>query len=142
MDYRQIFEISATGMDFQRLRLETIASNLANVNNTQRINGEVYQPLVAVARSSTSQDFDRLLGMSDLRGVEDVQVLQRHVQPRLVKDPGHPDADSDGFVHMPAVNPVDEMTTLMTATRTYEANVRVLNAAKMMALKALDIGNQ
>ncbi len=142
MDYRHIFEISSSGLDFQRLRMETIATNLANSHSTQRINGEVYQPLVAVARSSNATDFNKVLSSEGFTGVENVEILQRNVAPRMVKDPGHPDADANGFVQMPAINPVDEMTTLMTATRTYEANVRVLNAAKMMALKALDIGNQ
>ncbi len=135
MDYTAIFEISATGMDFQRLRMETVANNLANANTTRGVNGDLYRPLEAVAMAD-AVDFG-----SVLRGVEDVRVVEKFGPPRSVYSPGHPDADAQGFVTMPNINPVDEMVNMMTATRAYEANVRVMNAAKTMAMRALEIGS-
>ncbi|MEY2907565.1 MAG: flagellar basal-body rod protein FlgC [Pseudomonadota bacterium] len=136
MDYASIFEISASGMDFQAQRLEAIASNLANINTTRGVNGRLYQPLVALASAGGSQ-FDQLLG-----GVAEVNIVERQTAPRLVFNPAHPDADAQGYVAMPNINPVDEMLAMMTATRAYEANIRTLNAARTMAMRALEIGSK
>jgi len=134
MDYTALFEISATGMDFQRMRMEAIASNLANVNTTRALNGSLYQPMEVVASNSTSR-FEQTLN-----GVTDVSVVPRNSAPRMVFNPSHPDADVQGYVAMPNINPVDEMVNMMTATRAYEANIRAFNAARMMAMRALEIG--
>lgn len=136
MDYAGIFEISASGMDYQAKRLEVIASNLANINTTRGINGRLYQPLVALASADGGQ-FDQLLG-----GVAEVDIVERQTAPRLVFNPAHPDADAQGYVAMPNINPVDEMLAMMTATRAYEANIRALNAARTMAMRALEIGSK
>ena len=136
MDYAGIFEISASGMDYQAKRLEVIASNLANINTTRGINGRLYQPLVALASADSGQ-FDQLLG-----GVAEVDIVERQTAPRLVFNPAHPDADAQGYVAMPNINPVDEMLAMMTATRAYEANIRTLNAARTMAMRALEIGSK
>jgi len=135
MDYTSIFEISASGMDFQRLRLETIANNLANANTTRGVDGGIYRPLEAVAQSG-QYEFDSIL-----KGVESINVVEKNAPPRLVFNPSHPDADAEGFVTMPGINPVDEMLSMMLATRGYEANIRAMNAAKTMALRALEIGD-
>jgi len=143
MDYLSIFEISATGMEYQRTRLETIASNMANANTTRTQNGRLYQPLEAVASTSAfDAAYSAIQGANDLRGVEKIEIVERNVAPKKVFDPGHPDADAQGFISMPNINPIDEMTNLMTTTRAYEANVRVLNAAKTMALRAIEIGSK
>ena len=134
MDYAALFEISASGMDFQRLRMETIANNLANANTTRGVNGELYRPLEAVARAD-DYGFEQAM-----RGVEDVRIVEKFGPPRSVFNPGHPDADAAGFVTMPNINPVDEMVNMITATRAYEANIRAMNAAKTMAMRALEIG--
>jgi flagellar basal-body rod protein FlgC len=134
MDYTAIFEISASGMDYQRLRLETVANNLANANTTRGVDGGIYRPLEVVATSGR-QVFDEVL-----QGVEEVNVVEKNAPPRLVFNPSHPDADAQGYVTMPGINPVDEMLSMMMATRGYEANIRALNAAKTMALRALEIG--
>ncbi|MFT4826703.1 MAG: flagellar basal-body rod protein FlgC [Halioglobus sp.] len=134
MDYTALFEISGSGMDFQRLRLETIANNLANANTTRGVDGGMYKPLEAVARSG-QQQFDSIL-----KGIEDISVVEKNTPPRLVFNPAHPDADAEGYVAMPGINPVDEMLSMMLATRGYEANIRAMNAAKTMALRALEIG--
>ena len=134
MDYTALFEISATGMDFQRMRMEAIASNLANVNTTRGVTGSLYQPLEAIA-SAGAGSFEQALN-----GVTNVSVVPRISAPRLIFNPSHPDADAQGYVAMPNINPVDEMVNMMTATRAYEANIRAFNATRMMAMRALEIG--
>jgi flagellar basal-body rod protein FlgC len=134
MDYTALFEISATGMDFQRMRMEAIASNLANVNTTRGVNGSLYQPLEAVA-STGAGSFEQVLN-----GVTNASIVPRNSAPRLAFNPSHPDADAQGYVAMPNINPVDEMVNMMTATRAYEANIRAFNATRMMAMRALEIG--
>jgi len=138
-----VFAISSSGLDYQRLRMEIIATNLANANTTRTDGGKGFTPLEAVA-STTSDNFgkvfDAVAGESTLRGIESVNVIERDVPPRMKFDPAHPDADAQGFVHMPGINPVNEMTNLVEATRAYEANIKVLSAAKSMAARAMELG--
>ncbi len=135
MDMMQIFEIGQSGLDFQNFRLQAIAMNMANAQTSSRVGEKGFQPLVAVGNTSPGAN------PSSFKGVESVQMLERASSPRLKYDPTHPQANSDGYIQMPSINPVDEMTSLMLASRAYEANVSVLNAAKSIALKALEIGN-
>lgn len=140
MDFSQIFSISESGMEYQRLRLELIANNMANANTTRTASGDIYRPLEALAIAG---DFDSLLEQGGaLDGVQHVEIIEKNATPRKVFNPGHPHADAQGFVSLPNINPVDEMTNLMMATRAYEANVRVMNAAKTMAQRALEIGSR
>jgi flagellar basal-body rod protein FlgC len=141
------FDISATGMNVERMRLDVAAYNLANAQTTAGPDGTAFTPLRVVARPLGAADFDALVA-GHLGGATfspmplDVQIERMQSAPRLVYDPGHPDADARGFVAYPAVNPVSEMIQLISVTRAYEANVRALNAAKTMALKALEIGSE
>ncbi len=144
MNYFAAFEISGSGMSLERLRLDVTAMNLANTNTTRAADGEVFKPLRVIATSKMATDFATLLsGMTDvssLGGVEVGAIREMDSAPRMVFDPNHPDADEKGFVAYPDINPISEMVNLISATRAYEANVRALNAAKTMALKALEIG--
>ncbi len=146
MDYYSAFEISASGMAIEKLRLDTLALNLANANTSRTEGGALYQPLRVVANARTASSFDNrlssLLGRNYPAGVELASIETIQAAPRQVFDPGHPDADARGFVAFPNINPVSEMVTLIDAVRGYEANVRALNAAKTMALSALEIGRQ
>lgn len=140
MDYSSVFAISAAGMEVQRTRLDVAAINIANVNTTKSIHGEPYVPLIAVTRNKKSF-FDGFKQLSQLNSVPQATVLQQtNNVPRLVFEPSHPDANAEGFVAYPSVDTVTEMVNLMTAVRSYEANVVALNAAKSMALKAIDLG--
>lgn len=143
MDYFAAFNISESGMAVQKIKLDTIALNLANVNTTRSATGGPYQPLEVVVAEKTDNRFDLLMsGFRRLQsGVEVVDILPKAVAPRMVHDPRHPDADSKGFVAYPNIDPVSEMVELMETTRAYEANVRAINAAKTMALRALEIGD-
>lgn len=123
------FGISASGMAAERLRLDTVSSNLANINTTRTPEGGPYRRLMTVMESAP-----------DGRGVRVARIVQDESPPLLVHNPGHPDADVDGNVAMPNVNSVLEMVDMISATRAYEANVAAFNAAKAMAAKALEIG--
>ena len=145
MDYFNAFDISASGMAVQKTILDTVALNLANVNTTRNAVGESFSPLQVVVSERSSGSFeDMVKGVGQAQfnlGTEVVEVVPRFTQPRIVFDPDHPDANAEGFVAFPNINPVSEMVDLMQATRAYEANVRALNAAKTMALQALEIGS-
>jgi flagellar basal-body rod protein FlgC len=125
--------IAASGMTAERLRMDVIAENLANASTTRGPDGQPYRRKeVVLAEGSPS--FDEVL-----RGVKVAGVVEDPRPLRRVHDPGHPDADKDGFVTLPNVQPVTEMVDLITASRGYEADVQSMNTAKQMFLKALDI---
>ena len=138
-------EISGSGLRAQRMRLDVIASNLANATTTRTDAGGPYKRRsVVFAADAIDSDFgSTLAGLSDEgahQGVKVAEVVEDPDPPRMVFEPGHPDADADGYVGYPNVNPVTEMVDLMTATRAYEANVQAINATKRMNEAALGIG--
>ena len=143
MDYFAALEISASGMTAQKFRLDTVALNIANASTTRSLSGGPYrrQHVILGERAMTTP-FEAALEREQsirFRGVQVVQVQEDDAPPRLAFEPGHADADERGFVEYPNVNPLSEMVILLEATRLYEANVRALNAARTMALRALDI---
>ena len=144
MDYVNAFEISASGMVAEKTRLETIALNLANAKTTQTESGGPYKPLKVITSERTDRSFDKYLGSisnkSQPMGVDVASIQSLNSAPRMMYEPGHPNADKKGFVAYPNINSVSEMVSLIEAVRGYEANVRALNVAKSMALKALEIG--
>lgn len=136
-------ETSASGLTAERFRLDVIASNLANAQSTRTENGGPYRRKVAVfaplgARYSFREVFSRELS-SFSQGVKVVGVAEDTSPFKRVYMPGHPDADAEGYVTFPNVDVVTEMVDMMAATRAYEANVTAIEAAKMMAQRALDI---
>ena len=147
MDYYSAFEISASGMSLERVRLDILAQNLANANTTRTEDGGVYRPLRVLSHAKDTTNFhthmNNLIQSAGYPGgVEITEIVPQEGEPRLVFEPEHPHANNDGFVSYPNINPVSEMVTLIEAVRSYEANVRALNAAKSMALSALEIGKQ
>ena len=142
MDIVAAFDVSAAGMNIERMRLDVSATNLANANTTRGPDGVMFKPLRLVAHPS--QPFTELLHgiLGKNLGPGTVEVEALDLPPREVFEPGHPDADERGFVAYPAVNPVSEMVQLISISRAYEANVRAFNAAKSMAQKALEIGSE
>jgi len=127
------FAISGSGMTAERLRMDVIASNLANADSTQGANGQPYRRRMVVLQAG-SPSFDQVLSGVKVAGiVEDQSPLRR------VYDPSHPDADAQGYVTLPNMNPVTEIVDLITSSRGYEANVTAMNAAKQMFSKTFDI---
>lgn len=137
------FDISATGMTAQQLRMDTISENIANVNTTRDANGNVYKRKVVVFEEKSYPTFSESLSLANGhigKGVKVSEITEDGTEGNKVYDPSHPDADEEGYVVYPNVNTVTEMTNMIDATRAYEANVTVLNSTKSMALKALEIG--
>jgi flagellar basal-body rod protein FlgC len=142
MDYLAAFAISGSGMAVEKLRLDITAVNLANVNSSRAPDGTMFRPLRLITGMHQDPRFEAMLhayGVA-LGGAQVEDIRPVDVPPRLVYEPSHPDADAKGFVAFPGINPVAEMVNLITATRSYEANVMAFNAAKVMAQHALQIG--
>lgn len=137
--------ISASGMSAQRLRMDIISQNIANVNTTRDEDGEAYRRQNVVFAEKSPNSFDRILmsktGTASGSGVKVTKIVEdTETAMNLVYDPSHPDADEEGYVTYPNVNTVTEMTDLIDASRSYEANVTAFNATKNMALKGLEVG--
>jgi len=125
--------IAASGMTAERLRMDVTAENLANASTTRGPDGKPFQRKEVVLAEGTPS-FDQVLN-----GVRVAGVVDDPSPPRRVYDPGHPDADKNGYVTLPNVSTVTEMVDLITASRGYEADVQSMNTAKQMFIKALDI---
>ncbi|WP_005036659.1 flagellar basal body rod protein FlgC [Holophaga foetida] len=136
MSFNQIYDIAASGMSAQRLRVQLIAANVANSETTRTAGGGPYRKKeVTFQVQPMGQTSD---GMP-LTGVGVGQVLNSR-DPFVAKyDPNHPDADAEGIVQYPNVNPVEEMVNLTEASRSYEANVAVIRAVRTMALSTVDL---
>lgn len=135
---------SATGLTAQRLRMSVIANNIANINTTRTPEGKPYYRQFAVfapvLAKNTLKQATEMSTLAPGRGVAAVGIVEDALPPRLVYDPGHPDANGEGYVAFPNIDPVTEMVDMISATRAYEANVTAINAAKTMAMRALEIG--
>ncbi|MGR6836164.1 flagellar basal body rod protein FlgC [Syntrophomonas erecta] len=151
MSFLSSIDISASGLTAQRLRMDTIANNMANVESTRTENGRgPYRRQVVVFESRqtlpSKKGFAGILNkqmgtMGQGVRVKEIREISENESPfRRVYDPSHPDADQQGYVNYPNVNIVEEMINMISATRSYEANARVIEATKSMALRALDIG--
>lgn len=140
MDHAQVFEISAAGMQAQKLRLEVAAHNLANVNTVMGVDGTPYQPMRVVMKSMGRVDAQGFTRAMSQAGVAAAVVPDSSVHPRMVHEPGHPHADAKGMVRYPGVNHLEQMMSINHALRAYEANVAAMQAAKAMATRALEIG--
>lgn len=133
-----ILDISAAGMDVQQARLEAAAANLANAQTTGQ-GGAVYQPLTVVVHSILGKNAE--IGADALPRPAVSGTQQLDVPPRLVYDPGHPDADARGFVTMPGVDPIASMLDLISISRSYEANLRAFDVTRTLMQRTLDMGN-
>lgn len=144
MDFSKAMSISASGLTAQRMRMNTISSNIANINTTKTPEGGPYRrkDVVFEAIPETRNFGEIVTSLSD-RNLERVQVSDVVVDrkaPRLKYEPDHPDADPNGYVAYPDINLMEEMANMIQATRSYEANVSAMQATKDMALRALEIG--
>lgn len=144
MSFLKGMDIAASGMTAQRLRMDVIAENIANIETTRNADGEPYRRRFTVmSENEQPYDFasyyDRALGIGDDRGVKVVEIEEDDAPFKLDYNPSHPDANEEGYVEMPNVDLAVEMVDMIAATRSYEANVTASNAFKTMALKALEI---
>ena len=142
-------DTAASGLTAERLRMDVISNNIANANTTRTENGGAYHRRFVVfsPRDRQPESFEQTLlkatgGKKTVgEGVRAVAIMDDNQQGPLVYDPGHPDANADGYVEKPNVNIVSEMVDMITAHRAYEANTTTINAAKSMISKALEISS-
>jgi len=144
MDFFDAIHASSSGLSAQRLRMNLISGNLANVNTTRTREGGPYRRKEAIfSARPLEESFRKILAdrqRQQLSIVEVDRVIEDSNLPVMKYDPQHPDADEKGYVAMPNINVMEEMVNMISATRGYEANVTALKAAKDMASTALGIG--
>ncbi len=137
MSALNIFDIAGSGMNAQSLRLNLVASNLANANSVSSSQGGVYKARQAVFGAELKNVIDSQNGASkvEVRG-----IVESKAPPVMEYAPSHPMADKDGYIFKPNVNSVEEMANMMSASRSYQNNIEVLNTAKQMMLQTLRMG--
>jgi flagellar basal-body rod protein FlgC len=144
----QSLRIAASGMSAERLRMDVTSANLANANSTRGANGQPYRRQEVVLQAAGgANSFSNVLQAAGagsnsspvLNGVQVAGIVDDPTPGRRVYDPGHPDADAQGYVTMPNVNTVTEMTDLITETRSYQANTQALQIAKSLYTKTLEV---
>lgn len=146
MDFLSSFNISGSGLTAQKLRMDVISQNIANSQVTRTQNGVPYRRKMTVLSSvegSPSLSFKNELSKAMTikpGGVQVSRIVEDQSDFLPVHDPGHPDANEEGYVMLPNVNTAQEMIDMLSASRAYESNVTALNATKAMVLKALEIG--
>jgi len=133
MSLFNIFNVAGSGMAAQSQRLNTVASNLANADSTTGPDGKPYRSKQVVFAATP-------VGGANAQGVKVVAVAESTAPMKMVYDPKHPMADAQGYVTMPNVNVVEEMVNMISASRSYQNNVDVLNTSKTLLLKTLTIG--
>ncbi len=145
MSFFDSMNTAASGLTAQRFRLDIISQNIANANTTRTENGGPYKRKAVIFEQIQNEgDFASILNkkknLSGTNGVRIAKVVQDDSQGALVYNPTHPDANAQGYVEMPNVNTIDEMVNMISASRSYEANVTSFNTAKAMFEKTLEIG--
>ncbi|TDJ51443.1 MAG: flagellar basal body rod protein FlgC [Nitrospina sp.] len=144
MDFITSMKISASGLNVQRKRMDTIASNLANIETTRTPEGGPYRRKdVVVSSMPLGDDFAVSLNRElagSVRQAVVAKIVEDQTEPILVFNPDHPDANEEGYVALPNINLMTEMVNMINATRSFEANVQAIEAAKSMALRAIDLG--
>ncbi len=135
MSLFNVFQVSASAMSAQSMRLNTVASNLANADSVVSADGKPYKAKQVVFEATP------VGGQGEMsQGVRVRQVVDSAAPPRMVYDPKNPAADAKGYVAFPNVDVVEEMTNMISASRSYQTNVEVMNTAKTLMLRTLQIG--
>ncbi len=137
MSLFNIFDIAGSGMSAQAIRLNTTASNMANADTAGGSIADTYkarQPVFSAMLNEAFNENDTGVGVQVLKIMESTTALEKKY------DPGNPIANADGYVFMPNVNMVDEMANMISASRSYQSNVEVINTSKQMLLRTLSLG--
>ncbi len=142
MSFFKSMDISGSGLTAQSFRMDVIAQNIANVDTTRTADGTPYQRKTVVLgqKQNSFADYLASAGRSDVSGVEVASTETDTTNGELVYNPDHPDANADGYVQMPNVDVTTEYVDMISASRSYEANLTVISATKRMAIKALEVG--
>lgn len=142
MDFFTAFNVSASGLSAQRVRMNVVSSNLANVNSIETSQGGPYRRQDVIFEAAPTETSFRDILKEKIKTVAVADVIDDRRPFRTVYEPYHPNADKNGYVHYPNVNVIEEMVNMISASRSYEANVSAIKATKSMAMKALEIGNR
>lgn len=147
MSFFGALDTSSTALTAQRLRMDVISQNMANVDTTRTEDGTPYKRKGVIfqeisERSSFAAYLDRAMNSASGYGVRVSEIVEDDTPGRREYDPSHPDADEDGYVTKPNVNIVEEMVNMISASRSYEANITAINTTKSMINKTLEIGNR
>jgi len=146
MDLFSALDIGASGMSAQRSLMNVISMNLANIKTTRTLDdtpGPYTRKSVSLQTEAVDSPFSKAMSSAmdrDMAGVKVAGVVNDNRPPRMVYEPGHPDANADGYVAYPDINVVEEMSNMITAMRSYEASSASIGTVKNMFSKALDIG--
>lgn len=144
MDFSTSLRVSSSGLSAQRMRMNTISSNIANINTTRTPEGGPYRRKDVIFESMPDfRTFGEMITTRPDENMQRVQVTDVTVDqkaPLLKYEPNHPEANEDGYVAYPNINLMEEMANMIQATRSYEANVSAIQASKDMAMSALEIG--
>lgn len=133
---------SSSALAAERVRMEVITQNIANANTTRGLDGKPYQRQVVVFEQALQNAEGSLGGPGNPQKVEVARIDKDSRPPRIVYNPGHPDADADGMVALPNINIHEEMADLIASSRAFEANLAVVKNARTMALQTLAIGKR
>lgn len=137
MSLFNIFDVAGSALNAQTLRLNTTSSNLANANSASSSTDETYKARQPVFATMMSNEFDDQNGSV---GVQVLGIVEKQEPSRAEYSPGHPMADEEGYVYMPNVNVIEEMANMISASRSYQTNVEVMNTAKQMLMRTLSLG--
>ncbi|MBQ3625553.1 MAG: flagellar basal body rod protein FlgC [Synergistaceae bacterium] len=129
-------EVAGSSLTAHRLWMDTISSNLANINTTRTLDGGPYKRKVPVFAEMLDKSLD---GYREINGVRVLAIAEDNAAPRMTYQPDHPDANADGYVAYPNVNLVREMTDMLVASRAYEANLSVVTTGRDMWNNALEV---
>lgn len=144
MDFSTGLRISASGLAAQRMRMNTISSNIANINTTRTPEGGPYRRkdvvFEAMPDGRNFGDMVKTAPNDNFQRVQVTDVVVDQKAPMLKYEPDHPDANAEGYVAYPNINMMEEMANMIQATRSYEANVSAIQASKDMAMSAIEIG--
>ena len=144
MDFMTALDIGGSALTAQRTYMNVISMNLANAKTTRTADGQgPYQRKSVALESTKATPFGKAMNdalAQDLNGVRVTGIVTDSRPSKQVYEPGHPDADQNGYVNYPDINVVEEMTNMISASRSYQTNVEVMNTAKTMMLRTLQIG--
>jgi flagellar basal-body rod protein FlgC len=132
--------VAGGALSAERTRIEVAVSNLANAESTRGADGKPYRRREVVLTTDTVQSFDTALGAASATGVKVAAIVEDTAPARRRYDPSHPDADKEGFVELPNINPAEEMVDMVGASRAYQANLTAINLIRDLVSRSLELG--
>jgi flagellar basal-body rod protein FlgC len=132
--------VAGSALSAERTRIEVAVSNLANAESTRGADGKPYRRREVVLTTDTVQSFDSALGSASATGVKVAGIVEDTAPARRRYDPSHPDADKEGFVELPNINPAEEMVDMVGASRAYQANLTAINLIRDLVSRSLELG--